>query len=119
MPIRHHSSLSTAVAMVRTAVKLSSLVNIRAIRIVAVGEVSINSIKDRSNNINTLNSINKKLSRMHLRVVGEEGAEALSITGHPLSRDVSSTNQHRSHRVLSPKASTSMRSLHTRFQSSR
>jgi len=117
-PIRHHSNLITAVdtAMAKTAVKLSNLVNIRAIRAVVVGGVSINSIKDRSN---TLNSINNTSTQMHLRVADVAGAEALSITGHPLSRDVSYTTQHHSHRTLLPKASTLMGSLHARFRSSK
>jgi hypothetical protein len=114
MPTRHHNRLNAAVAtaMVRTAVNLSNLVNIRAIRTVAAGGVLFNSIKDRSN---TLNSINKS-TRTPSCVVGEEDVEALPIMGHHLSRDASYTTQHRNLKTLSPKANISIISLHVRFR---
>ena len=121
MPIRRNSRLNTAVAMamVRIADKLSSLVNTRAIITVAVGEGFINSIKDLSNIPNNiLNSINKS-TQTPLRVVEEEGVEALSITGHPLSRDVSYTTQHRSPKTPLPKAIISMGSPHVKSQLSK
>jgi hypothetical protein len=112
MPIRRRNRLNTVVAtaMVRTAVNHSNLVNSRGIRTVGVGEVSHNSIKDSSN---TLNSINK-LTRMPSCVVEEVDAEALPIMGLRLSRDASYTNQHRNLRTLTPKANTSMGSLHAK-----
>ena len=120
MPIRRRNRLNTVVAtaMVRIAVNHSNLVNTRLIRTVGVGEVSHNSIKDSSNtlnNLNTLNSINK-LTRMPSCVVEEVDAEALPIMGLRLSRDASSTNQHRNLRTLTPKANISMGSLHVKFR---
>jgi hypothetical protein len=47
-------------------------------------------------------------------VVDEEDVEALPIMGHRLSRDASFTNQHRNLRTLTPKANTSMGSLHAK-----
>jgi uncharacterized protein related to proFAR isomerase len=115
MHISHHSRLNTGVAsaMVRIVDNLSKTANIRAITTVAVVEASLNSIKGRSN---TLNSINK-LTRMPSCVVDEEGVEALPTMGHRLSKDASYTTQHRNLRTLSPKANTSMGSLHARFRS--
>jgi len=118
MHTRHRNRLNMAVAMVitRTAANPSNLVNTTAIRTVDVGGVSHNSIKARSNILNTLNNTNK-LIRMHSCVVDEEVVEALPTMGHHLSRDASYTIQHRNPKTLSLKASISMGSLHVRFRS--